>query len=378
MIEKNTEHKVNWKEKLSACWISAVPGISRQKKQHLIQAAGCAANALLWKEKELNGFLDFQDILRWQNFAKEKSPYQLWEELQEREMQFLSFFEEGFPQKLKQIPDPPIGIYYIGSLPEEGQPMLAMIGARRCSEYGKCMAEHFAGKLAKTKIGVVSGMAIGIDSVSQRAALREGGKSYAVLGCGVDIIYPPSNRDLYMKLIEHGGIISEYPPQTPALPYLFPERNRIISGLSDAVLVVEAKEKSGTSITVEMALEQGKEVFVIPGRCTDVLSFGCNKLLRQGAVAAIKPEDILEDMNWLENKERREDEKILGDLPLCARDVLCVLDVFPCTQDEIMLELSKKGKNYSVPEVCKALLVLEMGALVQRTYGQYRLNILKK
>lgn len=379
MVENNTERKIDWKEKLSACWLSAVPNISRQKKQMLLKTVGSASNALLCKQGDLCGILDFQDIIQWQNFEKEKSPYQIWEELKQKEIQFISYYENGFPQKLREIPDPPIGIYYIGKLPDENQPMIAMIGARRCSEYGRCMAEHFAGKLAKNGIGVVSGMAIGIDSVSQRAAIKHSGKSYGILGCGVDVIYPPSNRDLYMQLIQQGGVISEYPPQTPALPFLFPERNRIISGLSDAVLVIEAKEKSGTLITVDMALEQGKEVFAIPGRCTDSLSFGCNKLLRQGAVAVIKPEDILEDMKWSKEEKKYSNtvRKIPEYLSVCAKEIIQVLDVLPCTQDEVMTELSKKGKNYSVPEVCNALLELELSALVRRTYGQYSLTLLK-
>lgn len=215
----------------------------------------------------------------------------MWE--QER---YIRCTDGEFPEKLRQIKNPPEGIYVRGQLPAEDKPTVAIIGARRCSTYGKAMAEWFAGELSAAGVQVVSGMAAGVDGIAQRAALRAGGKSFGVLGCGTDICYPTDNRDLYETLQKCGGILSEYAPGTPPDAFHFPMRNRIISGISDAVLVVEAKERSGTLITVDFALEQGKEVFVLPGRITDSLSAGCNRLLRQGAGIALSPSDILEEM----------------------------------------------------------------------------------
>lgn len=250
-----------------------------------------------------------------------------------------------------------------------------MVGARKNSDYGQCMAEHFAERMAQNGVSVISGMAIGIDSYSQRAALRAGGASYAVLGCGADVVYPPSNRRLYEDLLEKGGVISEYPPKVQPLPKLFPQRNRIISALADAVLVVEAREKSGTLITVDMALEQGKEVYVVPGRCTDSLSRGCNKLLRQGAVAAIEPEDILEDMNWnCQIHAKKEKEPVLSEI---GQNVYEVLDILPHTQDEILDKLYKNNKKYTIAQLCQGLIELELAGIVQRTYGQYKLSKIK-
>ena len=148
--------------------------------------------------------------------------------------------------------------------------------------------------MASRGITIISGMARGIDGIAQTAALDAGGRSYAVLGCGVDICYPEENRSLYDRLLQQGGILSEYPPGTPPEARLFPLRNRIISGLADAVLVIEARKKSGTLITVDMALEQGRDVFALPGRVSDSLSDGCNRLIRQGAAPATCPEDLLE------------------------------------------------------------------------------------
>lgn len=140
-------------------------------------------------------------------------------------------------------------------------------------------------------------MARGIDSISQEAALQAGGRTYAVLGCGVDICYPKSSRRLYEQILEQGGILSTFPPGTEPIKRLFPERNRIVSGLADVILVVEARQKSGTFITVDMALEQGREVYAIPGRLTDRLSDGCNLLLQQGALIAVSPKDLLQHLS---------------------------------------------------------------------------------
>lgn len=219
-----------------------------------------------------------------------------YEELLRKEIRFLTPEDEDYPQRLRKIPLPPYGLYVIGELPPENLPAVAMIGARECSEYGTYVAKSFAKELGVYGIPVISGMARGIDSISQEAALQGGGRTYAVLGCGVDICYPKSSRKLYERMKEQGGILSTFPPGTEPMKRLFPERNRIVSGLSDVVLVVEARQKSGTFITVDMALEQGKEVYAIPGRLTDRLSDGCNLLLQQGALIAVSPQDLLQHL----------------------------------------------------------------------------------
>lgn len=201
-----------------------------------------------------------------------------------------------YPERLRKIPGPPKELYVLGRVPSEQILTVALIGARDCSEYGRYVAAGLGAALGSRGIQVISGMARGIDGIGQEAALDAGGSSFGVLGCGVDICYPAGNRRIYEKLKLGGGLLSEYPPGTPPLPGHFPPRNRIVSGLADVVVVVEAREKSGTLITVDMALEQGREVYVVPGRMTDPLSAGCNKLLKLGAGLILSTEEFLEEL----------------------------------------------------------------------------------
>lgn len=221
--------------------------------------------------------------------------------------------DAAFPARLLDIPDAPKQLYVLGKIPREDVPSVAVIGARDCTEYGKFVAAELGRILGKEGVQVISGMARGIDGIAQSAALKAGGESYAVLGCGVDVCYPVSNRTLYEELIQKGGVLSEYKPGTPAMSRLFPPRNRIVSGLADVVVVVEAGLKSGTLITVDMALEQGKEVFVVPGRITDRLSEGCNRLAKLGAGMITNGREFVDEV-WniymrnkrnLENKPRQ-------------------------------------------------------------------------
>ena len=207
--------------------------------------------------------------------------------------------ERDYPARLLEIPDPPERLYVLGRLPEEKVPSVAVIGARECSEYGSYVAARLGECMGRNGIQVISGMARGIDGIGQTAALDVGGSSFAVLGSGVDVCYPARNRRLYERLRERGGVLSEYPPGTPALSRNFPPRNRIVSGLADAVVVVEAREKSGTLITVDMALEQGKEVYAVPGRVTDALSSGCNRLVKLGAAMLLDPEELAEELRGI-------------------------------------------------------------------------------
>ena len=211
--------------------------------------------------------------------------------------------EEGYPKTLLQLPDAPSRLYVLGELPDPIRPAIAIVGARNCSSYGKNMAYEYARVLTKKGIQVISGLARGVDAAAHAGALAAGGKTYGVMGCGVDFCYPTSSRKLYHVMQQQGGILSEFSPGTPPLSYHFPLRNRIISGLSEAILVVEAKEKSGSLITADAALEQGRTVFALPGRAGDLLSEGCNRLIYQGAIPAWKPEIILEEMKWMGKEE---------------------------------------------------------------------------
>ncbi len=253
-----------------------------------------ALNCFNADEKEIKLMLDEQKA---EKFLREKKNYRTEEYLNlgKKGINMVLFCDDLYPDRLKNIPDPPFGLFYIGRLPEDDAPAIGVIGARICSEYGKNIASKTGAFLGTKKVNVISGMAKGIDSISQKACVKEGWNTYAVLGCGADICYPTEEKELYNQIKKHGGIISEYAPGTQPTAFHFPQRNRIVSGLSDALIVIEARQKSGTLITVDMALEQGKDVYAVPGRISDELSTGCNRLIKQGAGMFLSPEDFYED-----------------------------------------------------------------------------------
>ena len=224
----------------------------------------------------------------------------------------LTIQDAAYPARLKNISDPPAVLYYKGSLPDfDGSPLVGVVGTRRASAYGLTAAKRLGYQIARCGGIVVSGMAKGIDSMAMGGALTAGGTVVGVLGCGADMVYPPSNKDLFADTVNYGCILSEFAPGTPPYAWNFPRRNRIISGLSCGVLVVEAPEKSGALITANQALEQGRDVFVVPGNI-DVPTFvGSNRLLRDGAIAVSTGWDILCEYEAVyPDKIRREDGKV--------------------------------------------------------------------
>lgn len=229
-------------------------------------------------------------------YAQQANLERLAQEYHRQGIRYIWAGEPDYPERLKKIEDPPFGLYVKGRLPEERKPTVGIVGTRMASAYGRMQARHFAASLAAEGVQIISGMARGIDGIAGRGALDEGDDSFAVLGGGVDVCYPKENRDLYEALADRGGLISEYRPGLQPQNRFFPSRNRIISGLSDILLVIEARERSGTLITVDRALEQGKDVWALPGRIDDRNSAGCNELIRQGAGIALSPEMLLESL----------------------------------------------------------------------------------
>jgi DNA processing protein len=203
----------------------------------------------------------------------------------------ITLWDDDYPQALRHVADPPAILYGCGSWPRG--PALAIVGTRQPTEFGRRFTENLAAELAAGDVVVVSGLARGIDTAAHRGALSAGGRTLAVLGCGVDRVYPPENERLYHQIIEQGAIISEYPPGSEPLPGHFPGRNRIISGLSRGTLVVEAARDSGSLITAEFALEQGREVMAVPGGVDRRTSYGPNLLIKQGAHPVTEAGEIL-------------------------------------------------------------------------------------
>lgn len=211
----------------------------------------------------------------------------------------------GFPAVFKEYEGMPQFLYLKGSLPDPSKKTVAIVGARSCSMYGKNHAMRLARTLAENGVQVISGLAFGIDASAHQGCLDGGGKTFAVMGCGIDICYPESNRALYNGILNSGGgVISEYEPGSPALPHHFPLRNRIISALADSVVIIEARKKSGSLITANYALEQGKTIYAMPGRVNDVLSAGCNALIAQGAFPLLSESQILTDLGIIPDEKK--------------------------------------------------------------------------
>ena len=256
--------------------------------------------------------------------------------------------KEDYPRKLYEIEDPPVIIYYLGNLPSSDCLSVAIIGARQCSEYGYKCAVEFAQSFSKAGIQIISGLARGVDGVSQRKAIESGGSTFGVLGNGVDIVYPKENDDIFANICDKGGLLSEFEPGIAPNRRNFPARNRIISALSDVVLVIEAREQSGTLITVNQALEQGKEVYAVPGRITDSLSYGCNKLISEGAGIAYNPQMMLEGLgisyfNIEDRKDKCYDNNVLNALsngPATISELYNILSDL-MNYNELLLEITE-------------------------------------
>lgn len=307
-------------------WLCSCPGLYRadiaglmayfQNPKNLYDAP--ARELMRWKKladnatvKWVNALIDYKDST---------TLLEAEERLSHRRLRFVSRKSALFPEKLTHLPDCPYGLFYRGVLPDPSKPAIAVVGARQCSAYGRQMAAVLGKALALEGYQVISGMASGIDSIAQSACLNAEGTSFAVLGCGADVCYPPESGKLFERLEAHGGILSEYAPMTPPLRFHFPMRNRLISGISDAVIVVEARAKSGSLITADLALDQGKEVYAVPGRFNDLLSYGCNRLIEQGAGIVLSTDSLLKNLAVSLNLKRivPEDAEPEPDMPFSA------------------------------------------------------------
>lgn len=247
--------------------------------------------------------------------------------------------EAAFPEALKRIAACPTELFVKGELPDILRPSVAIVGARMCSEYGKAQAYRFGAQLAAHGVQIISGLAKGVDAFAHEGALSvSGGRTFGILGCGIDLVYPVQNRYLYDKVMRRGGLISEYKPGTPPLGFHFPMRNRIIAGFADLVLVIEARERSGSLITVDYALEQGKAVYALPGRVDEAMSAGCNRLISQGAGIACSPDDLLKELQIEKNRHEKEGNKINFGLATNLELVYSCLDFSPKSLQAIQEE----------------------------------------
>ncbi|MFT4146786.1 MAG: DNA-processing protein DprA [Mobilitalea sp.] len=286
--------------------------------------------------------------------------------LKEKGISYLSREDELYPSRLRNIYDAPYSLFYKGRLPGEGEKILAIVGARECSAYGMELAKYFAASVAQEGISVISGLARGIDTYAHEGCLSARGITYGILGSGIDICYPRENIGLFMEMQNAGGIISEYGPGVQPFAGNFPMRNRIISALSDRILIVEAKNKSGSLITIDMGLEQGKDIYAIPGRITDQLSGGCNNLIKMGAKLVTQPQDILEDFILEYKKSLPNLKKNNNLLELNEKIVYASLCLEPKHVNEIAAET-----GFTLDLLMEQLLQLELRGYIKQTRKNY-------
>ncbi len=276
--------------------------------------------------------------------------------------------DDDYPPLLKEIADPPPYLYLKGSIPS-ARTAIAVVGSRRASDYGISTTTKMARELAQQGITIISGLAQGVDAAAHRAALQVSGATVGVLGCGIDLIYPPENRRLYQEMAEKGAIISEFPVGTPPDAVNFPRRNRIISGLSRGVLVVEAAEKSGSLITARFALEQGREVFAVPGNITFRASRGTNSLIKQGAKLVETVADIIGELPPENAAIPQWAQKQKFDLSADEEKLCSLLADIPLHIDELTVR-----SGLTVPAVSAMLLRLELqGAVTQQSGKMFTL-----
>jgi DNA processing protein len=283
--------------------------------------------------------------------------------IRSKEIQVLIWDDPEYPRRLKEIDHPPPVLYISGRIEEVDQWAVAVVGTRRVTSYGRQVTEEIGQRLAQNGVTVVSGLARGVDALSHQAALKNSGRTLAVLGCGVDQIYPPEHRNLAAQIIQSGALISDYPPGTPPDAANFPPRNRIISGLSQAVIVVEAGEKSGALITAAFAADQAREVFAVPGYIYAPQSKGTNRLIRAGAHLFTDIEDVLKSLQ-MTHLEMKKAARV--HLPSDANEaaLYALLGNEPIHVDEIQEQI-----EIPIEQVSALLTMMELKGLVRQVGG---------
>ncbi len=356
-------------------WLSTISGIGCRKIAALLERFGCpeavfeAGEAELAQVKPLRA-ANVKALLASRDKERIRQGY---DALCKRGIHFTCQGRRDYPDRLLTLEAPPYSLFYRGRLPEEGKPVVAVVGARNAGHSGISVARRMGRELAENGVSVVSGLARGIDIASQRGVLTvAGGHTYGVLGCGIDQCYPPEHIESYMLMQENGGVISEFGPGMPPLAGNFPMRNRIISGLADGILVVEAGKKSGSLITAEYGMEQGKDVFVVPGDIANPSYAGSNHLIQCGAALVTGTRDVLDGMGIFLDEDvsqRKKDREVV--LETSEKMLYSYLGLEPIHISELA-----RISGSSVPHIMECLLSMEMKGVVRQVGGQYYAIIL--
>ena len=358
-----------------------IPQISSIRIKKLLDYFGSPEDILKASESRLQKIEGIGRIIA-RNIVVKRASININKEIdliKKHNIKILTFNESIYPENLKTIYDPPPLLYVKGELKPEDNLSVAIVGSRRASFYGLSMAEKMASELANFGITVVSGMARGIDSAAHKGALKSGGRNIAVLGSGLDCVYPPENKKLFEEIAESGAVVSEFSMQTKPLAGNFPRRNRIISGLSQGVVVVEAARNSGALITADSAIEQSREVFAIPGKADSATSFGTNRLIKQGAKLIDNVEDIIEELQLkikehikksqtttLEKSEKSKDLKARRNLTGEECQIYNNINTQPRYIDDII-----RDSGLSTEKVLGSLMQMEIKHLIKQLPGKF-------
>lgn len=373
VLREKEERKID-DDKLYWFWLCNIRGINRRILHILLSHLGHPREIYFLREKQLETLLreqvktdrleqvlfQFSRSLSLESIKKEYA------KLEKEGIRFISCDEEEYPKRLRQIYDYPYGIYVKGNLPSEEKKSIAIVGARKSTTYGREMARAFARELAKEGVEIISGLARGIDANAHIGCIEGKGKTYGILGCGIDKIYPRDNIELFVQMEKTGGIISEYGLGVEPLSHQFPVRNRIISGMSDGILVVEAAKKSGSLITAEQGLEQGREIFALPGRSIDRQSEGCNLLIQKGAKLVLSVSDILLEMGINCEKKLNINKNLIDSLANREKLVYYCLSLEPKYIDDIAREC-----KMTLQETMSILFILELNGYIKQVIQNY-------
>ena len=349
-------------------WIglNLIPGIGPSRFRRLLTFFGSAESA--WGASRRDLALAGLDAKTLETFLARRPQIDLdreFERLSRAGVTVVTQEDDLYPSMLKHVPDAPPLLYVRGRLRTTDELSIAVVGTRRATVYGRQVCDRIVAEVAGRGVTIVSGLARGVDAVAHRAALDAGGRTIAVVGCGVDVVYPSDHASLARDIVNNGAIVSEYPLGTPPDAGNFPARNRIISGMSRATLVVEAGETSGALITANFALEQGRDVWAIPGSILAAGCIGTNRLIQQGAKAILNVDDILDELNVASVEQQLEFRALTPDDPM-ERSLAALLTAEPAHIDEIVRQL-----DAPVAAVSSALALLELKGIARHVGGMH-------
>lgn len=353
----------------SLIWLNNITGVTNRTIEKLENYYESLENIWLSCDEEILSLKNISTKVKNEIIkCKNKSYYdKVIEEIENKDVKVITILDENYPKRLRDIYDCPKVLYIKGTMPEDDENILAIVGARKATIYGKWAASKIANDLLDRGITLISGMASGIDTEVHISAIKKNKKNIAVLGCGVDVIYPKSNKNVYSKIIENGCVISEFPLGTQPLRHNFPQRNRIISGLSLGVVVIEASEKSGSLITATHAAEQGKDVFALPGNINSIYSIGTNKLIKDGAKLVLDVEDILEEIRELKDVKVSSKKRNINydSLSEDEKKIISYIKQGPIHSDIICHKT-----KINISKLNSILTILEMKGIVKRLPNQ--------